>query len=227
MTIKIYDRKSRDRFSHLMAKAEKADIAAIGHYTEFGFLDPGIHLLNPPDTKIVGRALTVKIPANESKALHLAVSMASKGDVIVVDRCLDRTHACLGEMVALGASLRGVAGVIVDGPVTDIGAIREIGLPVFARGLSALTTKFVFDEGEIGGDISCGGVVVHDGDLIMAGENGILVLDDPDAADALFDEALQSQSEEADERTQLRGGMTLQELYVPDCPLAIMKERQK
>jgi regulator of RNase E activity RraA len=197
-----------------------ADIAAIGHHTEFGYVDPGIHLMNPRTGKILGPAVTVKIPSNESKALHLAVSMAEEGDVIVVDRCLDRIHACVGEMVALGANLRKVAGIIVDGPITDFEAIREIGIPIFARGVTALTTKFIRDEGEINGDISCGGVVVHSGDLIIGDENGILVFHEPNEAEMYFDEAIAEQGSEAEDRRRLMGGQTLQQLYVPEYPLS-------
>jgi regulator of RNase E activity RraA len=213
-------KRSPSRFSHLIEKAKAADIPAIGHHLEFGFVDPGIRLLSPRNAKIAGIALTVRIPANESKAMHLAASMVCPGEIIVVDRCLDRTHACLGEMVALGARLRGAEGIIVDGPVTDFSALREINLPVFGRGLSALTTKFVFDVGEIGEDISCGSVVVHDGDLVLADENGILVLSDPEEAEALLDAALVDGDDETIDKGRLEDGMTLQQLYVQDYTLS-------
>lgn len=67
--------------------SDVVDIAAIGHYTEFGFMSPKIKNICGKSKKIFGRAVTVRIPSQESKALHVAVSMAQEGDVIVVDRC--------------------------------------------------------------------------------------------------------------------------------------------
>ncbi len=81
-------------------------------------------------------------------------------------------------MIALCANTRKVSAIIIDGPMTDFEEIKDIGNPVFARGTSALTTKFIHDCGEINYDISCGGVTVHPGDMIMADKNGILVLRD-------------------------------------------------
>ncbi len=217
MKINIAQRKEGIAAS-LADKAAKADIAAIGHYTEFGFMDPDIKLMCGKDVKVCGNALTVRIPAEESKSLHLAVSMAQEGDIIVIDRCGDRSHAPVGEMVALCASTRKVKAIIIDGPMTDFEEINEIGIPVFARGISALTTKFVHDCGEINYDISCGGVVVHPGDMIMADKNGVLVLRDFEAEE-LLDTAIADQAQEADEKKEVLNGATLQQLYVPEYEL--------
>lgn len=217
MKINIADRKEGVAAA-LAAKAAQADIAAMGHYTEFGFMDPEVKFMCGRDAKVVGNALTVRIPAEESKSLHLAVSMVQEGDVVVIDRCGDRSHAAIGEMVALCANMRKAAAIIIDGPMTDFEEIREIGIPVFARGISALTTKFVHDCGEINYDISCGGVPVHPGDMIMADRNGILVLRDFEAEE-LLDTAIADQKQESGERDQVLNGVTLQQLYVPEYPL--------
>lgn len=202
----------------LKEKIMKADIAAIGHYTEFGFMDPRIRAMNPNTKKVYGSAVTVRIPAQDSKAVHIAVSMAEKGDVLVIDRTGDTTHACVGEMVALCAGVRKLSAIIVDGPITDYDEIMDIGIPVYATGISALTTKFLKDCGEINYDISCGGVVVHPGDLIMADKNGVLVLREFEA-ESLIDRALEDQSCEADEKNLVKEGKTLQQLYVPEYPV--------
>ncbi len=215
--LRIKSRKNPD-IEQLKEKLENTDIATIGHYTEFGFMHPRIKKITPGKAKFFGPALTVRIPAQESKALHVAVSMAQEGDVIVIDRCGDECHACCGEMVALCAKMKKVAGIIIDGPITDLEAITEIGIPVFATGVSALTTKFVVDNGEINDDISCGGVPVHPGDIVMADENGVLVLREFEL-EPLLDEALEDQSTEAGEKQQVLNGKTLQQLYVPEYPV--------
>ena len=217
MKINIADRKEGVAAT-LAAKAAGADIAAIGHYTEFGFMDPDIKFMCGRNARVAGNALTVRIPAEESKALHLAVSMAQEGDIIVIDRCGDRSHAAVGEMIALCANTRKVSAIIIDGPMTDFEEIKDIGIPVFARGTSALTTKFIHDCGEINYDISCGGVTVHPGDMIMADRNGILVLRDFEAEE-LLDTAIADQKQESGEREQVLNGTTLQQLYVPEYPV--------
>lgn len=215
--IRIRPRK-RLNIEYLAEKLARVDIAAIGHYTEFGFMDPRIHAMNPDTAKLYGSAVTVRVPPQDSKAVHLAVSMAEEGDVIVIDRSGDTTHACVGEMVALCASVRKLSAIIVDGPITDYEEIINIGIPVFATGVSALTTKFVKDCGEINYDISCGGVAVHPGDLIMADRNGVLVLREFEI-ESLINKALADQGSEIDEKTMVREGKTLQQLYVPEYAL--------
>ena len=136
----------------------------------------------------------------------------------MIDRCGDKTHAAVGEMVALCANTRKVSAIVIDGPMTDFEEIEEIGIPVFARGVSALTTKFIHDCGEINYDVSCGGVVVHPGDMIMADRNGILVLRDFEAEE-LLDTAISDQAQESGEKKEVLEGATLQQLYVPEYPL--------
>jgi regulator of RNase E activity RraA len=181
--------------------------ATIGHYTEFGFMDPGIKPLNPK-CKVVGPAFTVRTPPQDSTAVHLAMGRVSQGDVVVIDRSLDRTHACVGEMVALAAKMKRVAAIIVDGPVTDMEEILEMDLPVFCRGRSSLTTKLLETGGEINLDISCGGVVVRPGDIVMGDCNGVLVLR-PFEAEELVRVALQDQEDEMEFRRKLREGALL------------------
>jgi len=216
--IRILPRKTFQTNELLINKLKTADIATIGHYSEFGFMDKRIMCLNPNTGKVFGRAITVHIPAQESKALHIAVSMAMEGDVIVIDRCGDAAHAAVGEMIALCSNVRKVAAIVVDGPITDFDEIMEIGIPVFATGLSAMTTKFIADCGEINYDIVCGGIVVHPGDMIMADKNGVLVLRDFEL-EGLLDVAIQDQLTENGEKQQVLAGKTLQQLYVPDYPL--------
>ena len=209
--IRILPRKKSD-FSTLAAKIEKADIAAIGHYTEFGFMRPDIRPVRSDSKKIFGPAVTVRTPAQDSKSVHIAVSLAEEGDIVVIDRSLDQTHACVGEMVALCAATRKIAGIIVDGPITDLDEILEIGIPVYSTGVAALTTKFIGSTGEINDDISCGGVVIHPGDLIIADGNGVLVLREFEA-ERLIDVALADHDEEAVDKDKIIAGATLEELY--------------
>jgi 4-hydroxy-4-methyl-2-oxoglutarate aldolase len=153
----------------------KAEPATIGHFMHTGFMDPGIRAYFP-DIRIAGTAVTVRAPGPDATAVHYALGQARPGDILIIDRCGDMKHASMGGAVAYAAKKAGVAGIIVDGMVTDIGELRQYGVPVWARGLSPITVKLLGFGGGFCVPISCGGVAVTPGDAIFADENGVLVL---------------------------------------------------
>jgi 4-hydroxy-4-methyl-2-oxoglutarate aldolase len=182
----------------------KAEPATIGHFMDTGFMDPAIRGLLP-DFRIAGTAITVRMPGPDGAMMHYAIGQARPGDIIVVDRCHDLKYACLGGAVAYAAKKAGVAGIIVDGLVTDIGELRQYGVPVWARGLSPVTTKRMGLDGEFCSTISCGGVSVKPGAAVFADENGILVLD-ADQIEAAATRAVGMQEEEKKTLARLDAG---------------------
>ncbi len=149
----------------------------LGHYLEEGFVDPAIRRLVSSGASVVGPAVTVRTTATDSTALHHAAGMILPGQVMVIDTGGDRLHAPLGEVVATQLKVRGAAGVVVDGVVTDIDQLTRIGVPVYARGTSLLTTKLLgAGGGGIGVPIVCGGVSVDSGHLVLADGNGVLAV---------------------------------------------------
>lgn len=168
----------------LIRRAAGVSPATIGHLLDSGFLDPAIKPLFS-GVKVAGPAFTVRIAAQDSTAVHKAMGLVQPGDVVVIDRLGDTRHACVGEVVALAAKTRGVAAIVIDGVATDAAEIRELGIPVFSRGLSPLTTKLLGLSGEINVPVQVGGVVVRPGDLVVADDNGVLVLDPALAPDAI------------------------------------------
>lgn len=153
----------------------KAEPATIGHFRHVGFMDPGLRAWFP-DVRIAGTAVTVHAPGPDATIIHHALGHVRPGDILVIDRCGDMKHASLGGAVAYAARSAGVAGIVVDGMVTDIGELRQYGVPVWARGLSPVTVKLLGLGGGFCVPVSCGGVAVSPGDAVFADENGILVL---------------------------------------------------
>jgi 4-hydroxy-4-methyl-2-oxoglutarate aldolase len=196
--------------AELIARYRQIEPATIGHMLEFGFVDPAIHPLFPPGI-VVGPAFTIRTAPQDSTIVHLAIDMAAAGDVLLIDRSGDRSHAPWGGMTGLAASLRGIAAVIVDGVVTDLGELEEAGTPVFSRGLSAMTTKGLARDGEINTPVSIGGVAVCPGDLVLADANGILVLS-PGMAAKLIGEAEEKQAHSAELPGLLRNGARISEV---------------
>ena len=153
----------------------------LGHILYWGALRPEIQSIWPKPPRIVGRALTVEIPASCSTMLHHAIGLGLPGDVLVIDRRGDTTYACLGGGVAQAALKRGFVGAIIDGPCTDAFELREIGFPVWCRGQSPTTTRLADLGGRVHVPISVGGVAVLPGDAVLADQDGVFILS-PDMA---------------------------------------------
>jgi 4-hydroxy-4-methyl-2-oxoglutarate aldolase len=160
----------------LLAQLAEAEPATIGHFRDTGFMAPEIRALLPGYRRIAGTAVTLRAYGDDTSIIHYALGQLRPGDVLVVDRAGDVRHAACGGGVAFAAREAGCVGIIVDGMATDIQELREFGLPVWARGLSPITCKQQFVQGEFCIPVSCGGVAVVPGDAILADENGVLVL---------------------------------------------------
>lgn len=199
----------------LLEKFNNVEPATIGHHLHYGFMDPRIKSMLE-DVQVVGTAFTVRTSVDDSTLVHKAVSMAEEGDVIVIDRTSDIKHAAVGEMVAYAANSRKVKAIIIDGPCTDIQAIKEIGMPVFATGLSPITTKLRGQSGEINTIVQCGGVTVHPGDLILADDNGVLVVNSNLNYNSVLEKAMTSEQKEPITKQKLDAGEVLSSLTKAD-----------
>ena len=153
----------------------RAEPATIGHFITTGILSPQIraHLEN---VRTVGTAVTVKMPGADGGILHYAMGCARPGDFLVVDRCGESVTAAMGGAMAYAAKQAGIVGIIIDGYVTDLGELRQHGVPVWSWGASAITTRVKGEEGEFCTAVQCGGVVVRPGAAVIADENGIVIL---------------------------------------------------
>ena len=131
--------------------------------------------------KIVGRAITIKITAAgmvKSK-YHLgvrAIDAAGRGDVIIIDNRGDLNNNCWGEVLSMGAKMKGVSGVVVDGAARDIDACKEFGFPVYARGAVPITARGRIMEESFNEVVRIGDVQVRPGDIILADINGVVII---------------------------------------------------
>nr|WP_306265151.1 hypothetical protein [Pararhizobium sp. IMCC3301] len=137
-------------------------------------MDPAIrNVVN--EQSLYGPAITVKVYPGDNLMVHKALDIARPGDVIVVDTSGLPRNACVGDMIGNKAKHIGVAGFVIDGLVRDISGLREIGLPVYATGITAFGPLHR-GPGELCHAISCGGIVVTAGDAICADASGIVVV---------------------------------------------------
>jgi 4-hydroxy-4-methyl-2-oxoglutarate aldolase len=165
---------------------------------------PGLRPLWPAG-RVVGRALTVELPAGQNLMFHRAVARAEPGDVIVA-RCGDALHGYWGEVLAVAALAAGIVGLIVDGSVRDLEAIREVGFPVFAAG-TALPGTGKLADGSVGATIEVRGARVARGDIVVADESGLVVMP-PDAVDGVLERAVARTEMERGVIERLRQGET-------------------
>lgn len=146
-------------------------------------LDPSIKPLQD-SYKVAGRAFTVKIPAGDNTMVLKAIKEASPGDVLVVDAKGESYRAVAGDFVVSLAQKLGIAGIIVDGVIRDLIGVRSLNFPVFSKG-TTVAASFKNDAGEINVPISCGGVSITPGDIIVGDADGVVVIPQADAEKVL------------------------------------------
>ena len=156
--------------------------ALLGHLTDEGFVDEKIRPLFRP-VHILGTAVTVRLEEGDLDPTVTAVDMLRPEDVLVIDHVGVMSRACWGELTSLAAKARGCAGVVVDGTVTNLAAIEAHQLPTFARGVAALGGRRLAAGGGVNVPMQCGGVSVHPGDLVVADDDGVVILPPPRLAD--------------------------------------------
>jgi 4-hydroxy-4-methyl-2-oxoglutarate aldolase len=154
--------------------------------------------------KLCGSALTVRCQPADNLTLHAAIALARPGDVIVADvgGALEAGH--WGEITTVAAQARGVTGLVINGGVRDVGPIERRGFAVFAPAISMKATV-KSTPGLINHPIVCGGVTVYAGDLVLADDDGVVVVARERVAQVL-EAARQREEREADVMRRLEAG---------------------
>ncbi|MDU5476117.1 MULTISPECIES: RraA family protein [Pantoea] len=195
----------------LLIALVNVETATIGHMISHGFMSPELQCILP-DICICGPALTVSLPEDDGYSLPFALQAARKGDVLVIERLNDNYHACWGAVMTVAAQQVGIAAVILDGYITDISVMMSAQFPVWCKGRSPLTTKRGKTGGAVNTKITCAGVVVNPGDIILADENGVLSLSKEEMA-GLLEQALEIQRQEPLIIEKLKQGISLADIY--------------
>ena len=159
-----------------------------------------------PRMKLAGPALTVDVRPGDNLMIHAAMSLAKPGDVLVIDGKGDQTAALMGTIMMTACKQLGLAGVVIDGAVRDSLEIDEMDYPVFAVGTNPNgPTKNV--PGRIGHPITCGGVTIRSGDLIVADADGVVAIE-RENVEALLPLARKKVEDEAARIAQIKTGDT-------------------
>ncbi|WP_035780849.1 RraA family protein [Arthrobacter sp. H14] len=195
----------------LLKQLQNVELPTLGHFLENGFLPPEIRTM-VPGVRMIGVATTARVPDADAVAINEALLRLQPGEVLVLDMAGDRLHAPVGSVTSAVARSRKCAGILVDGPVTDVTELASGTLPVFARGSTCLTTKrHASGHAEFGTSVRVAGVDVRPGDIVLGDDNGVLVLDpllDPD----IVRQAAESDQAEPDILKRIASGEPLEHI---------------
>ena len=143
-------------------------------YNGKGCLDFEIKPLMPA-MAFHGPAITAYCGPMDNLAAMALLDFAKKGDVIVIATSGDDTAATIGDLWAFWAKKIGVAAIVCDGLVRDVAGLLKVGIPIFARGIKP-NSAFKHGPGEVNMDVTCGGVAIGPGDIIVGDRDGVVAV---------------------------------------------------
>lgn len=171
-----------DERERLMDELRALDSCVVSDALDSLSLPPAVSGLPPLSVakRIAGPALTVKLgpgAAAGGSDRHLgtaAIEAARAGDIIVIEHSSGIDCAGWGGVLSVGAQLRGIAGVIIDGPARDIDEARELDFPVYGRSATSRTARGRVHEQDFDCPVTIGDVVVSPGDIALADASGVV-----------------------------------------------------
>ncbi|ONI41879.1 hypothetical protein AN396_02775 [Candidatus Epulonipiscium fishelsonii] len=156
----------------------------LGIYSENAVMDYDIKPM-VTTKKIVGPAFTIKVPFGEGSLVADAIEQVKEGEVLVIAGNGNLKSSYWGDHRGICAKMQKAEGVVIDGAFRDIDDCKEVGFPVYAKGVIPKTAGKT-GAGELQVSVSCGGIVVNPGDIVVGDRNGVIVIPIEKVEDAIL-----------------------------------------
>ena len=164
-----------------------------------------------PEARIASPAVTVLCHPGDNLMFHAAIEVCRPGDALVVTTHSDSTDGMFGELLATSCRAHGIAGLVIHAGVRDVADLTAMKFPAFSRAISAQGTVKE-TAGYVNVDITCAGALVHPGDIIVADQDGVVVVQRQLAPDVV--RACEARlAKEAKNRERLRAGELGLDMY--------------